>query len=55
VNNPAIVTAEILAGLPAPVQRYKNFSEVVGRPLVKSVIVKQTGRIRLGPPTIGPT
>ena len=49
MNNAAIVTAEMLAGLPAPVQRYMNFCGVVGRPLVKSVIVKQTGRIRLGP------
>ena len=45
----AIVTPEMLAGLPTPVQRYMNFSGVVGRPLVKSAVVKQTGRIRLGP------
>ncbi len=45
----AIVTPEMLAGLPTPVQRYMKFSGVVGRPLVKSVIVKQTGRIRLAP------
>lgn len=45
----AIVSPEMLAGLPTPVQRYMNFSGVVGRPLVKSAVVKQTGRIRLGP------
>lgn len=45
----AIVKPEMLAGLSTPVQRYMNFSGVVGRPLVQSVIVKQTGRIRLGP------
>jgi hypothetical protein len=49
VNNTGIITAEMLAGLPGPVQRYMSFSGVVGRRLVKSVIVKQTGRIRLGP------
>jgi hypothetical protein len=49
VSDAAVVTPEMLAGLPTPVQRYMNFSGVVGRPLVKSVIVKQTGRIRLGP------
>ena len=49
MNTAAIVTPEMLAGLPTPVRRYMNFSGVVGRPLVKSVIVKQTGRIHLAP------
>jgi hypothetical protein len=49
VNNAAIVTAEMLAALPAPVQRYMNFSGVVGKPLFRRVLVRQTGRIRLGP------
>jgi len=49
MNTAGIVTPEMLAGLPAPAQRYMSFSGVVGRPLVKRVMVKQTGRIRLGP------
>ncbi len=49
MNTAAIVTPEMLAGLPAPVQRYMKFSGVVGEPLVKRIILKQTGRIRLGP------
>jgi len=45
----AIVTPEMLRGLPSSVQRYLEFSGVVGRPIVRTVTVKQTGRIRLGP------
>lgn len=49
MNTAAIVTPEMLAGLPTPVRQYMNYSGVVGMPLVRSVIVKQAGRIRLGP------
>ena len=48
-SSPAIVTSDMLAGLPEPVRRYLEFSGVLGKPLVRSVIVKQTGRIRTGP------
>ena len=43
-----LVTAEMLAGLPEPVQRYLNYSGVVGKPWIDSVYLKQTGRFRLG-------
>jgi hypothetical protein len=39
----------MLVGLPTPVQRYMDFSGVVGKPLVKRALVRQIGRIRLGP------
>jgi hypothetical protein len=45
----AIVTREMLRRLPSPVQRYLEFSGVVGKPLVRTAVVRQTGRIRLGP------
>lgn len=41
-----IVTAEMLQGLPEPVQRYLKYSGVVGKPLVRNVHLKQVGRIR---------
>ncbi len=43
-----LVTAEMLEGLPRPVQRYLNYSGVVGKPWVDSVYLKQSGRFRLG-------
>jgi uncharacterized protein DUF6544 len=46
-NSPAtVITSKMLADLPAPVRRYFEFSGVAGKPLVRTVTVKQTGRIR---------
>jgi len=41
-----VVTAAMLASLPEPVRRYLEFSGVVGKPLIRTVTVKQTGKIR---------
>jgi hypothetical protein len=49
MNNAAIVTSQMLACLPEPVHRYFEFSGVLGKPIVRTVIVRQTGRIRTGP------
>ena len=42
----ALVTAEMLQDLPEPVQRYLKYSGVVGKPIVRSIHLKQVGRIR---------
>ena len=50
-DNPAeerLITAEMLANLPEPVQRYLTYSGVVGKPWVDTAYLKQTGRFRLG-------
>jgi uncharacterized protein DUF6544 len=44
-----VVTVEMLAGLPEPVRKYLKWSKVLGKPLVRRVTVKQTGRIRQSP------
>lgn len=44
-----IITEADLAGLPGPVQRYLRFAKVVGKKRVKTVRLKQTGRIKLSP------
>jgi hypothetical protein len=49
MSSATMVTPEMLIGLPGPVRRYLEFSGVVGKPIVRAVVVKQTGRIRLGP------
>lgn len=49
MKSAAIVTSEMLAGLPELVRRYLQFSGVLGKPIVRKVIVRQTGRIRTGP------
>lgn len=41
-----LVTAEMLQDLPEPVQRYLAYSGVVGKPMVRTVHLKQIGRIR---------
>jgi hypothetical protein len=46
-QNERLVTAEMLADLPQPVQRYLTYTGVVGKPWVDSVYLKQTGRFRL--------
>ncbi len=43
-----LVTEEMLEDLPQPVQRYLDYTGVVGKPLVDSVHLKQTGRFRQG-------
>jgi hypothetical protein len=48
-SSTAIITSEMLASLPAAVRKYLEFSGVVGKPLVNTVTVKQTGRIRQSP------
>jgi hypothetical protein len=42
------VTDEMIAGLPAPVQRYMNYTGVVGNPWIDTVHLKYTGQFRLG-------
>jgi hypothetical protein len=43
-----LVTAEMLQNLPEPVQRYLDYTGVVGKPWVDSGHLKQTGRFRQG-------
>jgi hypothetical protein len=45
-NEGRIVTADVVAGLPAPVQRYLAWSGVIGKPIPAIVRLTQTGRIR---------
>jgi hypothetical protein len=44
-----IITAADLAPLPEPVQRYLRFAQVVGKPRVKCVKVRQSGFMRTSP------
>jgi hypothetical protein len=41
-----VVTQDLLKELPTPVQRYMNFSGVIGKPWIQSVRLKQAGRFR---------
>jgi uncharacterized protein DUF6544 len=41
-----LVTEEMLAGLPEPAQRYLRYAGVIGKPLVDTVRVRQTCRMR---------
>lgn len=41
-----LVTEDMLEGLPAPVHRYLNYTGAVGKPWVRTVHLKQTGRFR---------
>ena len=43
-----LITAEMLAELPEPAQRYLNYTSVVGKPWIDTVYLKQTGRFRQG-------
>lgn len=45
-ENDRVVTPEMLAELPAPVQRYLRYSGTVGKPLVSTIRLRQRGRIR---------
>jgi hypothetical protein len=44
-----VVTEEMLQGLPEPVQRYLTYTGFVGKSFVRTVYLKQKGRIRTGP------
>jgi len=41
-----VVTQDLLKELPTPVQRYMNFSGVIGKPWIQSVRLEQAGRFR---------
>ncbi|MDX1436493.1 MAG: DUF6544 family protein [Anaerolineales bacterium] len=43
-----IVTEDMLANLPEPVQRYMHFSGVIGRPWIEAVVLEQEGGFRQG-------
>ena len=43
-----IATEAMLVGLPAPVARYLRYTGVVGKPLVRTIRVRQAGKIRPG-------
>jgi hypothetical protein len=43
-----LVTSEMLQNLPEPVQRYLNYTGVIGKAWVHTVHLKQTGRFRQG-------
>lgn len=43
-----LITGDMLANLPGPVQRYLTYTGVVGKPWVNSVHLKQAGRFRQG-------
>ena len=43
-----LVTAEMLQDLPDPVQRYMNYTGLVGKPWIDTVHLKYTGRFRQG-------
>ena len=47
-NSERLITADMLADLPEPVQRYLSYTGVVGKPWIDAVYLKQTGRFRLG-------
>lgn len=47
-NSPRIVTAEMLTHLPETVQRYFNYTGVVGKPWIDTVRIKYRGRFRTG-------
>ncbi len=48
-NDNRLVTPEMLQRLPDPVQRYLDFTGLVGKPWIHDVRLKQAGRFRLGP------
>ena len=49
VAEPTIVTAEMLDGLPVPVRRYLTYSGVMGKPIPRTVHLRQAGRMQLNP------
>lgn len=44
--NQRLITIEMLQDLPEPVQRYMDFSGVVGKPWIETVLLNQSGRFR---------
>ncbi len=42
-----VVTEDMLGGLPEPVQRYLRYTGIVGKPLARTVYLRQQGRVRL--------
>ncbi|MBP6788848.1 MAG: hypothetical protein KA170_14750 [Candidatus Promineofilum sp.] len=48
MKQPDVVTAELLDGLPEPVQRYMRWTGVVGQPWIRTAYVRQSGRFRQG-------
>jgi hypothetical protein len=47
--HPVLVTEAMLAGLPAPAQRYLRYAGVIGRPMVDTVRLRQACRMRPSP------
>lgn len=43
-----VVSKDMLAGLPAPVRRYMDFTGVLGQPWIENVALTYEGRFRLG-------
>lgn len=43
-----VITADMLADLPAPIQRHLTYAGVAGKPMVHSVRLKQAGQFRTG-------
>lgn len=43
-----LVSRDMLANLPEPVQRYMNWSGVIGQPWTRTAYIKQTGQFRQG-------
>jgi hypothetical protein len=48
-SRPLVVTEEVLAALPAAVQRYLRFAGVVGRPVPSGARLRQRGAMRMKP------
>jgi hypothetical protein len=46
-NNGRLITAEMLRDLPAPVQRYMDYTGVLGKPWIDTVRIKYAGRFRM--------
>src|SRR5680860_1641127 len=47
-NEPTIVSAEEIAGLPEPVQRWLRYAQVIGKQRPSTVRLKMDGEFRLG-------
>lgn len=43
-----VVTQAMLENLPEPVQRYMNFTDVLGKPWINNVVLRQSGKFRMG-------
>ena len=43
-----LVSKSMLADLPAPVQRYMSFTDVLGKPWINNVVLNQVGKFRQG-------